>query len=108
MVGDFNDWDVTSGGLMFTKMGDDLFRLTSVYLQPNQAFKFVVNNDWGTRGGYGYSDVLNIAEYGKYLVGGANDNIVVQDQTVFFAVDAVIYEGRITFTITEFEVIAPK
>ena len=108
MVGDFNDWDVTSGGLMFTKMGDDLFRLNSVYLQPNQAFKFVVNNDWGTRGGYGYSDVLNIAEYGKYLVGGANDNIVVQDQTVFFAVDAVIYEGRITFTISEFEVIAPK
>ena len=108
MVGDFNDWDVTSGGLMFTKMGDDLFRLTSVYLQPHQAFKFVVNNDWGTRGGYGYSDVLNIAEYGKYLVGGANDNIVVQDQTVFFAVDAVIYEGRITFTISEFEVIAPK
>ena len=108
MVGDFNDWDVTSGGLMFTKMGDDLFRLTSVYLQPNQAFKFVVNNEWGTRGGYGYSDVLNIAEYGKYLVGGTNDNIVVQDQIVLFAVDAIIYEGGITFNISEFEVIAPK
>lgn len=108
MVGDFNDWEASSGSLLFTKMGDNVFRLNDVRVNANSAFKFVVNGQWGVRGGYGYSDVMNIAEYGKQLNGGSENCIVVTDQAVLLTVTAAINGSEIMFSIDYLEVLQPK
>ena len=108
MVGDFNDWEASSGSLLFTKMGDNEFRLNDVRVNANSAFKFVVNGQWDARGGYGYSDVMNIAEYGKQLNGGSENCIVVTDQAVLLTITAAINGNEIMFSIDYLEVLQPK
>lgn len=108
MVGDFNEWEASSGSLLFTKMGDNEFRLANARIEANKAFKFVINGEWGARGGYGYSDVMNIAEYGKQLNGGSENCIVVTDQAVLLTITAAINGNKIMFSIDYLEVLQPK
>ena len=108
MIGDFNDWDTSSGGLIFTKSGDNIYRLNYVRVEANTKFKFVVNNEWGERGGYGYSDIDNAPIYDKYLEVGDYNNVVVKDQILVLSFEAIVQEQGIIFNITALEVQQPK
>ena len=108
MIGDFNDWNTSSGGLIFTKRGDNIYNLNYVRVEANTKFKFVVNNEWGQRGGYGYSDIDNAPVYDKYLEVGDNNNVVIKDQILVLSFEAIVQEQEIIFNITALEVQQPK
>ncbi len=109
MVGDFNDWDVTSGGMVMMKSGDKTFYLNQVRVEAHQAFKFVVNNQWGVRGGFGYSDFINLPDYAQFLTGGENNNVVVLDQALVLTIEATVESSNdIFFNIIKLEVQQPK
>ena len=109
MVGDFNGWDVTSGGMVMMKSGDKTFYLNQVRVEAHQAFKFVVNNQWGARGGFGYSDFINLPDYAQFLTGGENNNVVVLDQALVLTIEATVESSNdIFFNIIKLEVQQPK
>ena len=109
MVGDFNDWNVTSGGMLMMKSGDKTFYLNQVRVEAHQAFKFVVNNQWGVRGGFGYSDFINLPNYAQFLTGGENNNVVVLDQALVLTIEATVENSNdIFFNIIKLEVQQPK
>ena len=108
MVGDFNGWDLTTGGLVFSQY-EDYYQLNDVLVEPHQAFKFVVNNEWGERGGYGYSDFTNLPEYNQFLSGGEHNNVVVFDKTLVLTIRATVNNNsNIFFTIVKLDVRQPK
>ena len=109
MVGDFNDWNVTSGGMVMMKSGDKTFYLNQVRVEAHQAFKFVINNQWGARGGFGYSDFINLPDYAQFLTGGENNNVVVLDQALVLTIEATVESSNdIFFNIIKLEVQQPK
>ena len=76
-VGDFNNWETNMNCGEFNYAGN-AFTTYGMHFMKNEKFKIVVNHEWGTKGGYGYSDIADIEKYPTLLdAHGTEDNILV-------------------------------
>lgn len=76
LVGSFNDWNVATNCIEFTKINEGVWRLNEQHLEAGTKFKIVINHTWEIHGGYGYNDIQDIDYYGKLLTSeGAEGNI---------------------------------
>ena len=77
IVGDFNNWDVTTNCIEFTNVDENRFLLSNVYLDMGDKFKIIVNHSWDYNGGFGYYDVTRIDEYNMFEPKDDDCNIYV-------------------------------
>lgn len=67
LVGSFNNWNVNTNCIEFTKINEGVWRLNEQHLDAGAKFKIVINHTWEIHGGYGYIDMHGIDAYSKLL-----------------------------------------
>ena len=101
LVGSFNNWDVTTNCVEFTKIEEGYWRLNDLHLSPGEKFKIVVNHTWEIHGGYGYNDIQGIAEYSKLLTSEGEEGNILANVACALTFSAHVNGENIVFTLED-------
>ena len=99
LVGSFNDWNVTTNCIEFTKINEGTWRLNEQHLEAGAKFKIVINHTWEIHGGYGYNDIFGIEQFGKLLTSADAENNIKANVACAIALIAEVNGESINFTI---------
>ena len=101
LVGSFNDWDVNTNCVEFSKTGNNEFLLKEVHFAPNEKFKIVVNHSWGERGGYGFNDVMGLAGFPDIFEDEGEEHNILITRACVVSLLAAISGDNIAFQLLD-------
>ena len=103
LVGSFNNWDVNTNCVEFTKSSETSWFLHDLHLSPGEKFKIVINHSWEIHGGYGWNDISNIAPYSKILASEGEEGNILANVACAVAIEANINGEEISFNLISVE-----
>ena len=101
LVGSFNNWDVTTNCVEFTKITNDEWRLNEIHFVQGEKFKIVINHAWGERGGYGYNDIIGLDQYSKLLTSEGAEGNILANVNCSISLMASVVGDNISFAIVD-------
>lgn len=99
LVGSFNDWNVTTNCIEFTKINEGVWRLNEQRLEAGAKFKIVINHTWEIHGGYGYNDMFGIEQFGKLLTSADAENNIKANVACVISINATVDGENVNFVI---------